>query len=109
MISEIAAILRRSWQSHFWTNLATTAILTLSFSLILGAILVTTNMARLFSVWGDEIQITVYLKDNISADDERAAKTTIENQAEIERVQFIDKNSAAALLKKVCRLTGPIL
>jgi cell division transport system permease protein len=107
LLSEILATLRRSWQSHFWTNLATTAILTLSFSLILGATLVTTNLSRLFSVWGDEIQITVYLRDGISDDDARTIKTTIENQSEVEKIQYIDKTSAATSFEKSLASYGP--
>jgi cell division transport system permease protein len=107
LITEFGAILRRSWQSHFWTNLATTAILTLSFSLILGAILVTTNLSRLFSVWGEEIQITVYLKDDISADDVRSIKSNIENQTVVERVLYVDKTAAAASFEKSLSSYGP--
>jgi len=61
---------------------------------------VTTNMARLFSVWGEEIQITVYLKDSISADDAQSVKTIIENQSEVEKVQYVDKESAAVSFEK---------
>src|SRR5690348_15905343 len=106
-MAEIGAILRPSWQSHFWTNLATTAILTSSFSLILGAALLMTNLSRLFAVWGDEIQITVYLKDTITADDTRSIKSTIEGQTEVEKVQFVDKQAAASSYENSLASYGP--
>src|ERR1700688_3785241 len=99
-MGEITATLRRSWQSHFWTNLATITILTLSFSLILGAILFTSNLSRVFSVWGQEIQITVYLKDGLTEGIRKAAEETIKNQAGVESLQYVDKNDAATSFEK---------
>src|SRR5690349_3978578 len=106
-MSEITSILRRSWQSHFWTNLATTGILSLSFTLILGALLFTSNLSRIFSVWGDEIQITVYLKDDISFEQVKATEAGIKGFDGIESIQYIDKNTAASLFEKSLSSYGP--
>jgi cell division transport system permease protein len=106
-MSEITAVLRRSWVSHFWTNLATTAILTLSFTLILATILFTTNLSRIFSVWGDEIQITVYLKDDISPDALRAAEAAMKAQDGVESVQYTDKKAAESSFEKSLSSYGP--
>src|ERR1700733_9894881 len=97
---EIAGVLRRSWQSHFWTNLATTGVLTLSFSLILGALLAITNLSRLFSVWGDEIQITVYLKDEITDQDKKSLEDNLKKIGGVESFSYLDKNGAAQSFEK---------
>ena len=107
-MSEIAAVLRRSWYSHFWTNLATTAILTLSFTLILATILFTSNLSRIFSVWGDEIQITVYLKDDITSDALKAAEAAMKAQDGVESVQYTDKKAAASSFEKSLSSYGRI-
>lgn len=97
---DILGVLRRSWQSHFWTNLATTGVLTLSFSLILGTILLISNLSRLFSVWGEEIQITVYLKDEINVDQKKALEAILKEKAGIESFNYMDKNQAASSFEK---------
>jgi len=106
-MGEILGVLRRSWQSHFWTNLATTGVLTLSFSLILGTVLLISNLSRLFSVWGEEIQITVYLKDEISADQRKALELNLKDKAGIESFGYMDKNQAASSFEKSLSAYGP--
>jgi cell division transport system permease protein len=106
-MSDIFGILRRSWQAHFWTNLATTGVLTLSFSLILGTLLLISNLSRLFSVWGEEIQITVYLKDEITPDQRKALEMNIKNKAGIESFSYMDKNQAASSFEKSLSSYGP--
>lgn len=107
MMGEIAGVLRRSWQSHFWTNLATTGVLTLSFSLILGALLFITNLSRLFTLWGEEIQITAYLKDEITADQKNDLEHFLKNKSGIESFSFVDKAQAAQSFEKSLSSYGP--
>jgi cell division transport system permease protein len=106
-MAEILGVLRRSWQSHFWTNLATTGVLTLSFSLILGTALLISNLSRLFSVWGEDIQITIYLKDEITADQRKALEASLKEKSGIESFNYVDKNQAAASFEKSLSSYGP--
>jgi cell division transport system permease protein len=106
-VTEIGAILRRSWQSHFWINLATTGVLTLSFSLILGTLLFTSNLGRFLSVWGDEIQITIYLKDTITPEEKASIQKGLSAEVSIESVQYIDKSTAQDSFEQSLSNYGP--
>ncbi len=106
-MNELKSVLLRSWQSHFWTNTATTGVLTLSFSLILGILLFTTNLGRFLAVWGDEIQITVYLKDTVSAEQLGAIKRGFQSERAIEGFQYINKEAAQASFEKSLSSYGP--
>jgi cell division transport system permease protein len=94
VIQEIIGVLRRSWQAHFWTNLATTCVLTLSFSLICGTLLLSTNITRLFAVWGNEVQVSVYLKDSITAPEKQSLEEALKHNSTIESFSFTDKDTA---------------
>src|SRR6185295_10988141 len=100
MLRELGTVLKRSWQSHFWTNLATLTVLILSFSLILGGALVSRNLSRLFTIWGDEIQITVYLKDDVNSEQLVAIQKAIQSQDGVEKIQYMDKKEAFSAFEK---------
>lgn len=106
-MTEIGAILRRSWQSHFWINLATTAVLTMSFALILGTILFTSNLGRFLSVWGDEIQITIYLRDDVTPEQRAGIQKGLSVEEAIEGVQYIDKAMAQGSFEQSLSSYGP--
>ncbi|MBK9293456.1 MAG: ABC transporter permease [Oligoflexia bacterium] len=103
----IFSTLKRSWISQFWMNLSTFAVLSLSLGLIYGTVLFSHNTSRLFSVWGEEIQITVYLTDNISESQIEQIKKKLESSEYIVRHDFIDKVQAAKLFEKSLKNYGP--
>jgi cell division transport system permease protein len=106
-MADLRATLWRSWKSHFWTNAATTGVLTLSFALIFGAALFTTNLGRILAVWGDEIQITIYLKDDITGEQIKNLEASLTKVNGIENVQFVDKGKAKQSFEKSLSSYGP--
>jgi cell division transport system permease protein len=106
-MNDFKKIILNSWQSHFWTNLATTAVLTLSFCLVLGAVLCSRNLTQVLSVWGEQIQVTVYLKDNISNSNREAILTTIQNEAGFDSSTYINKQKAFSSFEKSLSGYGP--
>ncbi|MDZ4676269.1 MAG: permease-like cell division protein FtsX [Oligoflexia bacterium] len=106
-MSEFSATIWRSWKSHFWTNAATTAVLTLSFALVYGAILFTTNLGRILAVWGDEIQITIYLSDDITQDQIANLEKTISSENGIDKLLYVDKVKAKSSFEKSLSSYGP--
>ena len=106
-MTELQTVIKRSWQSHFWTNVATTAVLTLSFSLVFGAFLGTRNLSQILTVWGNEIQVTAYLKDDISTDQKVFLETLIRAESGFESVTYIDKDKAFQSFEKGLSSYGP--
>jgi cell division transport system permease protein len=101
------SILKRSWFSHFWINLATTGVLALSFGVIFGTFLISNNLSKLFTVWGEEIQITMYLQDSITLDQKNDLEAKLKNLDSVADFNFIDKNAAAQSFEKSLKNYGP--
>lgn len=98
---------KRSWMSQFWINFATMAVLALSLGMVFGAALISKNASRLLAVWGDEIQITIYLQDKIDKTQVDAVEAKLKNTEFIAQFDYIDKTKAAALFEKSLKGYGP--
>jgi len=100
-------IIFRSWKHHFLTNLATTTVLSLSFMVMAGLWLGSHNVSHLMNRWGEDIQLTVYLKDSATSPQTQAIEAAIRAQNGIENVQFIDKQKASETFKQSLASYGP--
>lgn len=95
MTRELMLSLKRSWQSHFLTNIATITVLTLCFCLVLGLILVNYNLGRALAVWGEDVQLTVYLNDEITSAQKTEIESKLRGDSRVESVKFVSKGEAA--------------
>lgn len=93
-MNELIKTLKRSWMSHFWTNLATTGVLTLSFGLILATFLIVNNMGRALTVWGEEILVTVYLKEGIKPEQQKNLEKVFSKEPILDKFEYVDKKTA---------------
>jgi cell division transport system permease protein len=106
-MTDVKKIIKNSWQSHFWTNFATTAVLTLSFSLVFGALLGSRNLGQILSLWGDQIQVTIYLNDNISATQKENLEKQIHDEPGFDTITYVDKSQAFKSFEKSLSSYGP--
>jgi cell division transport system permease protein len=98
-LKSVCDIIKRSWVMQFWINFATTGVLTLSFGIIFGLILFSKNISRLLTIWGDEIQITLYLTDSITETQKTEILQKIKHHPAVASYEYIDKTQAAALFE----------
>ncbi len=107
MIKDFIQILKRSWGSHFWINLATTGVLALSFGLIFGCLLFSQNISKLFTVWGEDIQITGYLQDNITSEQRANIELKLKSFESVSNYSFVDREAAAHIFERSLKSYGP--
>jgi cell division transport system permease protein len=91
----LAQHLVRSWRHHFPLQATTVLVLSLVLivlSMILG---VRENLNRLNSVWGDNLELTIYFKEGASAESVNNFIHKLNLESEFSQVKFVGKDEAA--------------
>jgi cell division transport system permease protein len=84
----------RELKKKILLRFSTLVVLTASFTVILGAIVAGQNLQRVLTLWGESLQMTVYLSHNASADAASQIETTLKKDDRIEKVQFVSQEKA---------------
>ena len=58
--------LKRTWRHHLGSQITALIVLTASYAIICGFLTLGQNLRSIISVWGDSIQMTVFLKENVA-------------------------------------------
>ena len=93
----LAALLRhcfRSWRHHGVTQLATLSSLVMGFSFFLLMLLLTSNFNRIVTLWGDQPEISVFLRDELQQEDIRSLEATIKGHQDVRDLKFISSEAA---------------
>jgi cell division transport system permease protein len=89
-----------------WINIATTGVLALSFGFILGMGLLSQNISRLFTVWGEDIQLSVYLKDGLSDSEKTSIEGKIKSSEAVSKYNYVNKKQASEIFEKSLKNYG---
>lgn len=89
----------RSWRQHLGMQIATITVLTATFAVILFMLTLTLNFKRVLSVWGEKVQISVYLEDGLSDATVQALRSNFESHPDVESVELVTKEKAADLFR----------
>ncbi len=73
---------------------STFLILAASFSVVTGMLLVGENLQRVLTLWGESLQMSVYLAENITPETTEQLKETLLQDEEIDKVQFVTREQA---------------
>jgi cell division transport system permease protein len=79
---------------------ATLSVLIGSFTILVLALLVHQNSQRFLTQWGQEVKVSVYLKEEADDSETKSVSKFIESSGLFENVQFISKKDAAEKFKK---------
>lgn len=90
----------RTWRSHTSMQVATLAVLSGTYTVICVALLFHQNLDRILSQWGEAVQLSVYLKDDISESDKIAVRASLEGKEIFDKVEYISKDAAAKKFKQ---------
>lgn len=85
---------KKTWTHHLRLQLSTLLVLTGSFAVITGLLLLGSNLNRVLTMWGENLQMSVYLNDSISEAEKTQLKTSLEAHSEIEKSQFFSKEDS---------------
>ena len=90
---------QRSWIHQTGTQLATLTVLAATFTVVGFVFCLSLNLKRLLTHWGESVQLTVYLEDNISNENLDKLKAALENDSRLKGLEYIPKESATQLFK----------
>lgn len=82
--------LKRNWTLQFSTMLVVTAC----YLVVCSSILLSQNLKKILTVWGEELQMTVYLSENTEASEVESLQKKIESNPHVGKVRFISKEKA---------------
>lgn len=95
MMSLVWANIRRSWTHHAWLQLTTLSVLVASYSVILAFLTFGHNLNSVLSLWGDSVQMTVYVDENLASEKISALGESLKAMEGVEGVRFVSKQEAA--------------
>lgn len=82
------------------SGLLSTATIALALFVLGGFLLVTANLERLGAEWSSTAELSVYLKDEVSAEERRAIETAVASSDAVSAHEYVSKSEALARFKQ---------
>lgn len=82
--------LKRNWTLQFSTLLVVTAC----YLVVCSSMLLSQNFRKILTVWGEELQMTVYLSENIENTEVESLQKQIESHPQVGKIKFVSKEKA---------------
>ena len=95
MIDLCLKSLARSWKHNSGVQVATLLVLTGVFFVVTTFAMIHQNLNGLLTRWGQEVQMTVFLDDDISLDRLEQLRNQISENKHIESITYVSKDDAA--------------
>jgi len=92
-----------------WINILT--ILTIATGLLISGVfvLITFNLDSTIKHWSKDFGLVIYLRDDITADEERSLTEYIQNDADVLEVKYISKDAALSEFKQTLGAMSSVL
>lgn len=100
MLKRIWKDLCRSWTQHAAVQLATLTVLVATFTVVISALTVSLNMRRVLHHWGESVNMTVYLKEDVDAETRSRLEEKMAELDVFSAVEFIPKERAKSEFDK---------
>ncbi|KYG66561.1 hypothetical protein AZI86_05820 [Bdellovibrio bacteriovorus] len=81
---------RKNWALRF----STLVVVTACFVVISGALVLTQNFRNILTLWGEDVQMTVYLAQDLSDQGREFIENKIKSSADIEKISFVNQEKA---------------
>ena len=94
MIRSIFQQRMSSFKKNWALQFSTLVVVTACYLVVTISVLLSQNLRKILTVWGEDLQMTVYLTDNSEAQDIESLKNKIESDKNIGKVKFVSKESA---------------
>ncbi len=99
----------RSWRSQTTVQVATLGVLIGTFVIMTLCFTIHHNLYSLLTRWGNEVQISVYLKDGVTPEEQEKLQKAMNESELFEKVEYLSKDGAAALFSKKIGSLSPTL
>ena len=84
----------RAFQKNLALQFSTWLVLSLCCLLMAGSLLFSSNLQNLLSLWGNSLQVTVYLKEGVSTDQIELIQKEFQSDQRVRQVEFKSKEEA---------------
>ncbi|MEZ0392669.1 MAG: cell division protein FtsX, partial [Pseudobdellovibrionaceae bacterium] len=78
----------------FALKFSTALVLTASFAVISGVFMVGENLQRILTLWGESLQMTVYLSETVSPDAIQQIETNLKSNDKLDKIEFVSNEKA---------------
>jgi len=82
-------------------NFLSIGIITFAFFILGLFLLVAKNLELVVEKWGEQIQLVIFLKENVQEQTLKALKQRLEEREEVKEISYITKEEALARLRKI--------
>lgn len=90
---------RRSWVHHTGMQMATMAVLVSTFAVAAFVMTISMNLNRILSSWGDGVQMTVYLQDDVDSERLSAIRSQLAAMKEFKEILHVPREVATENFK----------
>ena len=90
---------KRSWLHHTGMQLATLSVLTATFTVVAVVLSVSLNVNKLLASWGDSVQVTAYLEENVTDTRLKEIETQLEAMSVVKSVKHTARDVATENFK----------
>lgn len=84
----------RGWRKHWVVQISTLFVLTATFTIIFSLYSVLGNLQNILTKWGKEVQVTVFLEDDLSKENLSAVEEGIRQVGGFQSLQYVPKDEA---------------
>lgn len=99
-MNSIFQSLRRSWTHHFGTQFSTLVVLCGAFSVIVCTMLISQNLTRVLSSWGETVQVTAYVDEASDESVTKKLESQLNKLKDVVKLEYVDRDMATANFKE---------
>lgn len=96
-------------KKKLFLRFSTTIVLTACFGVMSSALVFGENLHRILTLWGESLQMTVYLSENASVENATEIETALKNNPQVDQVQFVSKEKALVQFREQMASYAPDL
>lgn len=82
------------WKHHARLQLATIIVLVASFAVIAGVMTVTYNLSNILTLWGESLQMSVYISEEATTDNTSALEKYLNENTRVDKIKYVKKEQA---------------
>lgn len=101
--------IKKSWRHHATLQLATLTVLIASFTVIAGVLAFSNNLYKVLTLWGESMQMSVYLSDQATDDNQSAIQKFLDESDKVEKLQFVTREKAIVQFREQMASYAPDL
>ena len=99
-MNSIFKSIQRSWTHHFGTQFSTLVVLCGAFSVIVCTMLISENLTKVLSSWGETVQVTAYLDESSDESVTSKIEAQLQKISEVAKIEYVDRDMATANFKE---------